>query len=216
MRLGESNGASIRSSPLFPHQSGRWAKKVRGKLHYFGKVADDPKGVKALEIWVEQKDALIAGQPPRSKSGGLEIRDLCNHFLTSKMQLLRSREITPRTFDDYRSTTDRIIDAFGSRKLVSELTATDFEKLRTKLAETLGVVALSNAIQRIRSVFQYGFDAELMAFYRAFLDDPEKALQPYEPTPIATTTVNHNTSRIVKRNIGLFWNDQAKEGFDYH
>jgi len=28
--------------PLFPHRTGRWYKKVRGKFCYFGKVADDP------------------------------------------------------------------------------------------------------------------------------------------------------------------------------
>lgn len=148
--------------PLFPHATGRWAKKVRGKFHYFGKTADDPKGAAALDRWLNQKDDLLAGRTPRTNSDGLEVRDVCNHFLTAKEHLLKSGEITPRTFDDYRSTTDRIIAAFGARRLVSDLRTTDFDKLRSQLAETLGVVALANAVQRVRSVFHYAFEAELI------------------------------------------------------
>lgn len=40
--------------PLFPHATGRWAKKVRGKFHYFGKVTEDPKGKAALVLWLDQ------------------------------------------------------------------------------------------------------------------------------------------------------------------
>jgi hypothetical protein len=70
--------------PLFPHARGYWAKKVRGKLIYFGKVADDPKGEAALNLWLDQKDALLAGRTPRDPSDGLTVRDVCNHFLTFK------------------------------------------------------------------------------------------------------------------------------------
>ena len=47
------NGAGSKASkpqkprpdfPLFPHATGRWAKKVRGRFRSFGKVADDPNG----------------------------------------------------------------------------------------------------------------------------------------------------------------------------
>ena len=39
--------------PLFPHATGRWAKKIRGEFKFFGKVADDPNGEAALELWLE-------------------------------------------------------------------------------------------------------------------------------------------------------------------
>src|SRR5262249_11597783 len=67
--------------PLFPHASGRWAKKVRGKFSYFGKASDDPKGEAALKLWLDQRDDLLAGRTPRTPGDGLTVRDLCNRFL---------------------------------------------------------------------------------------------------------------------------------------
>lgn len=62
--------------PLFPHETGRWAKKVRGKLNYFGKTTDDPKGEAALLKWLDEKDDLLAGRKPRAKTGGLTVGEL--------------------------------------------------------------------------------------------------------------------------------------------
>lgn len=59
--------------PLFPHARGYWAKKVRGKLHYFGKIANGPRGKAALEQWLEQKDDLLARRTPRVASACLSI-----------------------------------------------------------------------------------------------------------------------------------------------
>ena len=59
--------------PLFPHATGRWAKKIRGKLHYFGKVADDPEGVAAESKYLDQRDDLQAGRKPRDTRGGLTV-----------------------------------------------------------------------------------------------------------------------------------------------
>ena len=46
--------------PLYAHATGRWAKKIRGRIHYFGPW-DDPNG--ALELYLEERDYLhSAGQ----------------------------------------------------------------------------------------------------------------------------------------------------------
>ena len=37
--------------PLTPHPTGRWCKKIRGKLHYFGVLAD-PQA--ALDLWLKE------------------------------------------------------------------------------------------------------------------------------------------------------------------
>ena len=77
--------------PLYAHKVGRWAKKVRGKTVYFTKWADDPKGVAALEQWLDQKEALLAGRTPRVRDAdALTVRDLLNQFLSSKREFVES------------------------------------------------------------------------------------------------------------------------------
>jgi len=145
--------------PLFPHATGRWAKKIRGKLHYFGKWVD-PQA--ALEKYIDQRDDLYAGRTPRIKGEGLSVRDLLNRFLTSKQKLLDSGEIRRKTFAEYRLTCNRIAGSFGLNRLVMDLDASDFERLRADIAETWGPVRLGNEIQRIRMVFKYALDCKLI------------------------------------------------------
>jgi integrase len=148
--------------PLFPHATGRWAKKIRQRLHYFGKVADDPNGQAALEKWLDQRDDLLAGRIPRSTSGGFTVGDLLNRFLTAKHQLVDSGELKERTWLDYHDCGERIRAQFGLTRLVEDLTPEDFEALRAKLAKIRGPIPLGNEIQRVRSIFKYAFDAGLI------------------------------------------------------
>lgn len=145
--------------PLFPHATRRWAKKIKGKLHYFGPW-DDPDG--ALKNYLDQRDDLHAGRTPRARTNGLTIREICNRFLTSKRHLLDNGEITDRTFHDYYSTCDRVVATFGRNRPVEELAAADFERLRSKLAKNRGPVSLGNEIQRVRMVFKYAYDEGLI------------------------------------------------------
>lgn len=163
--------------PLFPHATGRWAKKVRGKLCYFGKTADDPKGQRALDLWNEQKDELLAGRTPRTKADGLTIAELCDRFLQSKDDKLDAGEITNRTRESYKATCERIVAHFGKTRLVIDLAEDDFAALRKARAKNWGPVALGNEIQRVRMVFKYGVDSGLIQHpmrYGQSFDRPSK------------------------------------------
>jgi integrase len=148
--------------PLFPHATGRWAKKVRGRFVYFGKVADDPEGEAALNLWLDQRDDLLAGRTPQTPGDGLTVRDLCNRFLTAKEQQRDAGDITPRSFGDYFATCKLIVEAFGKTRLVDDLAADDFEAFRASLAKGRNPNTLGNEVQRVRTVFKYAYDAGLI------------------------------------------------------
>jgi hypothetical protein len=100
--------------PLFPHASGRWAKKIKGRFAYFGRWSDDPKGERALGQYLNEKDAFHAGH--RAHRGGESsptVADVCDDFLDAKEALLLNGEITSRTFYDYRRAADSIVEHFG-------------------------------------------------------------------------------------------------------
>jgi integrase len=148
--------------PLFQHQRGYWAKKVRQRLIYFGKVANDPQGKAALELWLAQRDDLLAGRTPRAPGDGLTVRDLCNRFLSVKEAAVGTLEITRRHFEDLYCACELLIGHFGKSRLVDDVAADDFESLRMSLAKTRAAWALGGTVAKIRSVFKYGYEAGLI------------------------------------------------------
>jgi integrase len=146
--------------PLFPHAAGVWAKKIRGKLYYFGPW-NDPDA--ALRSYLAQKDDLHAGRTPRpADPEAVTVKEVVNAFLNHKKALLDSGELSPRSWDDYKATTDILIGRFGKGRLAADLRPEDFATLRKYLAKSVGPVRLGNTIQRVRSVFKYAYDAELI------------------------------------------------------
>src|SRR5262245_19361872 len=102
---------------LFWHQSGRWAKKIRGGLCYFGRGTYD----EALDLYSQQKDALHSGRLPRDdEPEGLTVYLLCANFLTTKTLMVKTGDLAQRSLDDYAATCKLVIKALGRNRLVSD------------------------------------------------------------------------------------------------
>jgi integrase len=145
--------------PLFPHATKRWAKKICGKLHYFGPWAD-PAG--ALAKYLDQRDALHAGRKPRYTSAGVTVKDVANALLNAKQALVNTGELSLRTWAEYRNMADELVSHTGKARLVADLDADDFASLRNKLAKKWGPHRLKKAIQYIRSIFKHGYDSAMI------------------------------------------------------
>ena len=163
--------------PLFPHRSGQWAKKIRGRMCYFGPWADADG---ARQRWLCEKDFLLAGKtPPPDDEHAVTLRHLCNHFLTAKKRRIETGELTKRSFLDYHNTCGRIVDALGKEVRVDLLTAADFEKLRSALSRGVGPVTAAGHLARARVLFRYAYTSELIEKplrYEAALKKPSASV----------------------------------------
>jgi len=118
----------------------------------------------ALALYKAQADDLHAGRTPRMKKAdeGPTLGDLCNRFLTAKLRQQTAGEITPRMFNEYKGTTDLLVATFGKDRLIDDIASDDFETLRDEMTKRWGPVRLGNEVQKVRTVFKYGYDAGLL------------------------------------------------------
>ena len=148
--------------PLFPHASGQWSKKIRGKLYYFG-VWSEPDA--ARRRYERQRVDLEAGRKPRPldvRQDGVTVAEMCNHFLSAKRRQADAGELTERSWTDYHRTCKRLTRVFGRERLVSDLRPDDFADLRDDMGKTLGPTATASEVNRTRVVCKYACDADLI------------------------------------------------------
>lgn len=146
--------------PLFAHQNGQWAKKIKGKLHYFG-LWNDPVG--ALKKYEHEKEALEAGRDPEEQTGDLTVKELCNKYLVARQPDVDSGELKKRTWEDYHQAGKLCIEHFGKDRAVKKIRPEDFRGFRTKLSQKWkSLTTLNNVIQRVRVIFKFAFDDGLI------------------------------------------------------
>jgi len=161
--------------PLFPHDSGRWAKKVNGRLHYFGRWAhrqngelvpvDDPdaSASAALERFNQEWPYLKDGRtPPPTDSDYVTLAELCDRFLSAKKDALEADELSARSFTDYYNTCKLLVGHLGKTRRVDDLRPDDFASLRKAMAEHWSASTLKNEINRCRVVLKWAYDQRLI------------------------------------------------------
>ena len=86
--------------PPFVHRNGQWAKKVRGKLYYFGRLSEPDE---ALTLWLEEKDYLLAGLEPPTYTDGLTVGELCKKHKENVNSKIEAGKLSPSSRREYLS-----------------------------------------------------------------------------------------------------------------
>ena len=140
--------------PLFAHSAGVWAKKIRGRLHYFGPWSD-PQA--ALEKWLREKDYLLAGKIPPAEHDpdALTVGKMVNLCIESRDRKVQTGERSYHTVDKYKAVGREVIEHFGRTTIVETLTPADFAAFRVKLATGRNLKTLEGRITYARAFFHY-------------------------------------------------------------
>ena len=127
--------------PLFPHANGQWAKKIEGRMTYFGPWADWQAALKKYHATLDA--------PPNS------LKTCVKKYLESRDLVRQSGEISDRHYKDMDRTLASLSETIGPTKAVAGLTSADYGAWRAHVAETNGPVSLGNHVMRARAFLNW-------------------------------------------------------------
>ncbi len=139
--------------PLYAHNSKRWAKKIKGRTHFFGHWNN---WQAALERFQYENDYLQQGKtPPPKTDGRLTIGDLVNDFLAHRDAKLQSGDLRPITFADYKRIGAKLIEVLGRYTTVETMQPDDFAKLKTEISNRGGLMNLASEMSRCKTILNF-------------------------------------------------------------
>lgn len=135
---------------MYAHGNGQWAKRIRGKIYYFGKWETPDE---ALKTYLRDCDHLQAGMPPPNQNGHT-ILEVCDRYLVKRKRDVEAGELGKRTYEDYKKTCEILTGLAGSLT-IEQMNPEDWAKLRAQLCKGVGATTAANRIRIARTALRY-------------------------------------------------------------
>lgn len=158
--------------PLFAHAEGKWAKKIAGKMEYFGRWEDHAGAL------AEYKRLYSDDHGTPSVKTYLSLYDGLNEFMVAKEDSKLAGTLSAISFRDYKQTCKSLIRHFGEEADISKFGPSDFVRYKRERSKQLNIVSMGNEIQRVRTAFKWLRDSKLI------LTEPEYGPDFRKPTAL--------------------------------
>lgn len=134
--------------PLYAHASGKWAKKINGKIVYFGRWSDPAGALRAYQAYME-----ITPTSSDKVAEFVTLGEACEEFLAAKRERLNQGELSPATFREYKRSCQKFCDHLGKHKPLERIGPSDFTGFKAARSQQVNIVGMGNEITRIRVLF---------------------------------------------------------------
>jgi integrase len=146
--------------PLFPHQNGQWAKKIDGKLRYFGKWDDFSEAESRYKAFVASP---LQQKPKEITLHAIRLKDLVNAYLTDCQLRVARKEMAQVTLNAYRDFFKRF---FSHTDKLTLLHAVDWgraaKKQRAGKAHQLSPSSWVVEITKLKTCLNWAKDRQLI------------------------------------------------------
>lgn len=148
--------------PLYAHASGRWAKKIKSRTHFFGPWGDWQAALAKFEHDVHDLQRGRKPKPMGLDEQAVTVEYLVNSFLAHREALVESGELQWQTWLDYKVIGTELVEQLGRFTDIEQLTPADFADLRKHYSKGKGLVSLKNSITRAMAIFNFAHKQRLI------------------------------------------------------
>jgi hypothetical protein len=140
--------------PLTVSPNGQWFKKVRGRTIYFGQLSDRDS---ALNLWLEEKDYLIAGLPAPSCGGSLTAGNLCDKHAADLEDRIAAGTLSAGTGRNYFSLRNILAKAGLIHVPIRLLSPEHFTAVQRQLESSgYSLSTRKRMVTTIKTIFTWG------------------------------------------------------------
>jgi len=145
--------------PLCVHPSGRWCKKIKGRVYYFGPL---PGWKEARDIYRHDREYLEVGEDPPKSGTGIKVGELLETYRKHVEGRRDAGELSVTYARDVVFAIDFAKKHMVCTRPVKALRPTHFSKLRQAVRNTpRKLQAQKSLIMAIRGIFRWGSEMEL-------------------------------------------------------
>lgn len=119
--------------PLTLYRTGQYCKKIKGKVHYFGRDKQQ-----ALQRYLDQATYLHGSQDSTqtATNGNMTLKKLCDLYLQYQHSKVTAGDLTPKHYNDQISSLGKLMYFVGQGRKVESISTLDLQNYKRKLQKS--------------------------------------------------------------------------------